>query len=79
MVAGMRSRESKASSENPDTFASDLDFPIFDEPLLDPWPRKMAWEDAVRSFAPTREYYMLHFDSPEKRLRDKNPEPFRLT
>ena len=25
-----------------------------------------------------REHYMQHFDSPEKRLRDKNPEPFRL-
>ena len=25
-----------------------------------------------------RDYYMRHFDSPEKRLRDKNPVPFRL-
>jgi hypothetical protein len=26
---------------------------------------KMLWEDAMRSFAPLREYYMRHFDSPE--------------
>jgi hypothetical protein len=38
----------------------------------------ISWEDAMRSFAPMREHYMRHFDSPEKRLRDKNPERFSL-
>jgi len=38
----------------------------------------MSWEEAIRGFAATREHYMLHFDSPTKRLRDKNPERFRL-
>jgi len=38
----------------------------------------MSWADAVRSFAPYREHYMHNFDSPKKRLRDKNPKPFRL-
>jgi hypothetical protein len=32
----------------------------------------------MRSFAPLREYYMRHFDSAEKRARDKNPERFSL-
>jgi hypothetical protein len=32
----------------------------------------------MRCFAATREYYIRHFDSPEKRLRDKNPVRFRL-
>ena len=27
---------------------------------------------------PQRRFYMKHFDSPEKRLRDKNPTPFRM-
>jgi len=35
----------------------------------------MSWADAVRSFAPYREHYMHNFDSPKKRLRDKNPKP----
>jgi hypothetical protein len=39
---------------------------------------KMSWEDAMRNFAATREHYLLHFDSPEKRWRDKNPAQFRL-
>jgi hypothetical protein len=38
----------------------------------------MSWEDAMRSFAPLREYYMHHFDSAENRLRQKNPERFSL-
>ena len=38
----------------------------------------MSWSDAVRNFTPLRDYYMRHFDSPEQRLRDKNPQPFRL-
>jgi hypothetical protein len=38
----------------------------------------MSWEDAMRSFAPLREYFMLHFDSAEKRARDKNPDRFSL-
>jgi hypothetical protein len=32
----------------------------------------------MRIFAPARARYMREFDSPQQRLRDKNPEPFRL-
>jgi hypothetical protein len=33
----------------------------------------------MRSFAPLRAYYMQHFDTPQKRARDKNPQRFSLT
>ena len=79
MVAKMRSNESKISPSNGDDLSCDLNLPVFAEPLIDFWPMKMIWEDAMRIFAATREHYMRHFDSPDKRLRDKNPEPFRLT
>jgi len=38
----------------------------------------MSWEAVMRETRAFREYYMAHFDSPEKRLVAKNPEPFRL-
>jgi hypothetical protein len=63
---------------NNKNLASDLELPVFDSPLKEPWPMKMSWEDAMRSFAATREHYMRHFDSPEKRWREKNPARFRL-
>jgi hypothetical protein len=78
MVAKMRSQKSKPSLAQDKDLACDLHLPVFDEPLIEPWPMKMSWEDAVRSFAATREYYMRNFDSPEKRWRDKNPALFRL-
>jgi hypothetical protein len=55
-----------------------LRLPVFDQPLVEPWPMKMSWEEATRSFAPLRDHYVQHFDSPEKRLRDKNPQRFSL-
>ena len=78
MVGKMRSQRSKASPARNKNLACDLRLPVFDKPLIEPWPIRMSWEEAIRGFAATREHYMLHFDSPTKRLRDKNPEPFRL-
>ena len=78
MVVKMRSPESKVSRAKNDNFACDLRLPVFEQPLIEPWPLKMSWEDAMRSFAPLREYYVRHFDSPEKRARNKNPERFSL-
>ena len=74
----MRSQESKASPARSKNLACDLRLPVLDQPLVEPWPMKMSWEDAIQSFTPTREHYMRHFDSPGKRLRDKNPTRFRL-
>jgi hypothetical protein len=78
MVVRMRSPESKVSLAKNNRLACDLRLPVFDQPLIEPWPLKMSWQDAMRSFAPLREYYMRHFDSAEKRARDKNPERFSL-
>jgi hypothetical protein len=74
----MRSVESKASRAKSNSLATDLRLRVFDQPLIEPWPMNISWEDAMRSFAPMREHYMRYFDSPEKRLRDKNPERFSL-
>jgi hypothetical protein len=53
-------------------------FPEFTEPMREHAPVKMSWEQAWRYFAPVRDYYMRHYDSPERRLADKNPERFRM-
>ena len=78
MVERMRSAESKVSRANAKRLATDLCLPVFDQPLIEPWPLNMSWEDAMRSFAPLREHYMRQFDSPEKRLCQKNPARFSL-
>jgi hypothetical protein len=78
MVEKMRSAESKVSRAKDNSLATDLRLPVFDEPLIEPWPLNMSWEDAMRSFEPLRENYMRWFDSPEKRLRQKNPARFSL-
>jgi hypothetical protein len=78
MVVKMRSQKYKPSLAKNKSLACDLHLPVFDKPLIEPWPMKMSWENAVRSFAATRDHYMRNFDSPEKRRRDKNPAPFRL-
>jgi len=55
-----------------------LNLPEFDAPQVEHWPSKMSWADAMRTFAAARARYMREFDSPQQRLRDKNPERFRL-
>jgi len=54
------------------------DFPVFDEPQRERPRRSMDWSAVQRNFAPLLEFYRRHHDSPEKRLRSKNPEPFRI-
>jgi hypothetical protein len=55
-----------------------LNFPVFDSPKRHPLPRKMTWDEVMDQTEPQRNFYMRHFDSPEKRLHNKNPAPFRL-
>jgi hypothetical protein len=74
----MHSIESNASSPNRKPLVCDFELPVFEEPLIEPWPMKMSWEQAMRHFATTRDHYMRNFDSPKKRLREKNPAPFTL-
>ena len=55
-----------------------LNLPVFESPQLDHPARKMTWDEVMAETEPLREFYMKHFDSPEKRLRNKNPAPFRM-
>jgi hypothetical protein len=55
-----------------------LNLPVFDSPRRDCRPGKMTWEAVMDQSEPQRQFYMKHFHSPEKRLRNKNPAPFRM-
>jgi hypothetical protein len=74
----MRSEKSNNSEADRSAFAIDLNLPEFQTAQVEHWPSKMSWSEAMRIFAPARARYMREFDSPEQRIRDKNPEPFRL-
>ena len=73
-------RSGKFNNFEPDrsALAIDLNLPEFEAPQVEHWPSKMSWSEAMRAFAPARARYMRECDSPQQRLRDKNPEPFRL-
>lgn len=72
----MRSPGSDSSGKEP--LAGDLGLPVFTAPMQEHWPLEMTWAEAMRQIAPARQHYMKKFDSPEKRLRTKNPAIFRL-
>jgi hypothetical protein len=74
----MRSAESNNFGADRSPFAIDLNLPKFEAAQVEHWPSKMSWSEAMRIFAPARARYMREFDSPEQRIRNKNPEPFRL-
>ena len=75
----MRSAESKSFEADRSSFAIDLNLPAFEAAQVEHWPSKMSWSEAMRIFAPARARYMREFDSPQQRIRDKNPESFRLS
>lgn len=79
MVVKMRSEESNRSAAGNLPLASDLRLPVFTAAQREHWPSKMSWADAVRHFADARADYMKRFDSPEARLRSKNPARFTLS
>lgn len=54
-----------------------LNFPVFTS-RQEPRSEKIPWEVVTFQTEPQRAHYMKHFDSPEKRLRNKNPARFRL-
>lgn len=78
MVEKMDSRESNNLPDKREPLASDIKLPVFDKPQIELWPVKMSWAAAMRHLALSRSHYMQRFDSPEKRLREKNPAPFVL-
>jgi hypothetical protein len=59
-------------------FPERLDLPVFRAPQSDWHPGAVDWQTVIEETEPLRRYYLEHFDSPEKRLRDKNPKPFRM-
>ena len=74
----MRSQESNRSAAVDPPLASDLRLPVFTAAQWEHWPSSMSWAEAVRHFADARVDYMKRFDSPEARLRSKNPARFTL-
>ena len=55
-----------------------FDLPIFDIPQVESQKRVLSWEAVMKETESVRRYYLDHYDTPEKRLRDKNPEPFHM-
>ncbi len=78
MVAKMPSPESMTSPGEESPLRCDFDLPVFTERMREHWPSGIAWEDAMRWFDSLRYGLPQPFPTPEERLRDKNPEPFRL-
>ena len=78
MVVTMRPAESDSSVADEKPVSADLNLPVFTAAQIEHWPSKMTWSDAVRHFAAARERYMREFDSPDERLRSKNPARFEL-
>jgi hypothetical protein len=62
----------------PDSDFEPINLPVFDQPQKEWRPKAVSWEEVMRETEPFRRYYLEHFDSPEKRLKDKNPKPFRM-
>ena len=56
-----------------------FDLPVFEKPQIEWWPEiAMTWDEATRAFDAQRRGDMRTHYSPEDRLCDKNPEPFRM-
>ena len=64
-------------SEKQPSPAPELNFPVFTSRQA-PLSAKIPWEVVTFQTELQRAHYMKHFDSPEKRLRNKNPARFRL-
>lgn len=64
----------KSEDPKPD----ELNLPVFEVPHLAPPTLSLSWEQVMEETRAVREHYMTHHDSPERRLADKNPEPFVL-
>lgn len=57
--------------------ANDLNLPSPSEPLKRR-PHPVSWAQWMDEMEPFLRYYYAHFDDPEERLRQKNPERFTL-
>jgi len=64
--------------ENDPLATARLNLPVFETPQLEHVGEKLTWEQVTEATEAQRAFYMERYDSDEKRLRDKNPEPFRF-
>jgi hypothetical protein len=55
-----------------------LTFPEFPEPMAETSNRPLDSSRAMDELEPVIRYYLEHYDSPEKRWKTKNPEPFHI-
>ena len=65
-------------SDTPKPLFDSFELPVFDKPQMERWPLDITWDQAMRAFDAQREQYMRTYYSATGRLRDKNPEPFRM-
>lgn len=66
------------SAGDPKFVFGPFDRPAFGIPRREPRRHGLSWEAVVGETAPLRSYYLEHFDSAAKRLREKSPLPFRI-
>ncbi len=55
-----------------------FDLPDFEVPQKEHWPMAISWEKAMSLLEGCRGDTLSEDHSPEARLRNKNPEPFRM-
>ena len=68
----------KQTSNQPFVFEP-FELPVFEVPQQEHWPAPISWDQAMEAFDAARRQYLAQFDSPEERLRQKNPMPFQMT
>ena len=78
MVEKMHSSESNGSSGGKPPLTFDFDLPVFREEPQEHSPSCMSWAEAMDWIDFLRRSARASIPSAEERLRDKNPEPFRL-
>ena len=66
--------KSHMSREPSDAF----ELPVFEKAQVPPRSKSLSWEQVMEETEAVRGYYLEHYDTPEKRLREKNSEPFRM-
>jgi hypothetical protein len=58
--------------------AQTLDLPVFEQPAEWNPTERIEFTAVMREFEPMVRFYLLNYDSPEKRVKAKNPEEFVL-
>ena len=78
MVEKMHSSGSNASAGDKPPLTCDFELPVFREEPQEHPPSRMTWEEAMDWIDFVHRSAPRAIPSAEERLREKNPEPFRL-